>query len=134
MLGPPSISVSAMSPWEEDPEGLERSRFLLRWLDSGSEAGVGPAGVGTREEEAAGVGTREGEATGRSCETMLLEEDAPGIVCGCVGSVCLEGEAEEERRGLFCRRRSSDGLLGAEDVASAALRDMFIEIESERLQ
>lgn len=124
MLGPPSISVSAMSPCEDDPEGLERSRFLLRWPDSGSEAGAGAEGVGTREED----------VVGGSCETMLLEEDAPGMVCGSVGSVCLEGEVEDERRGVFCRRRSSVGLLGAEDVASAALRDMFVEMESERLQ
>ncbi len=123
MLGPPSISVSAMSPCEDDPEGLERSRFL-RWLESGSEEGAGAEGVGTREEE----------VVGWCGETMLLEDDAPGMACGSVGSVCLEGEAEDERRALFCRRRSSVGLLGAEDVASAALRDMFVEIESERLQ
>ena len=67
LLAPPSISVSAMSPCEDDPEGLERpaaARFLLRELDSGSEAAVAAGGVATREEE-------EGW-----CEAMLLGGEA----------------------------------------------------------
>lgn len=129
LLGPPSISVSAMSPWEDDAEGLERSRFLLREDDSGSDADAGALLVeaSMRDVEA------EAEPEGMGCEAMWLEGKAPGVDWGSVGCVRLEGEREGVRRDAV-RRCSSGGLLGAEDGASAALRDMFIETKSERLQ
>lgn len=113
-----------MSPWDdEDPEGLERpaARFRLREEDSGSEAEAA-GGVRTREEEEAGW-----------WEVMLLGGEAPWWGRGSEGNVRRGGERDEGRRGAVCGC-SSVGLLGAEDGASAALRDMFIETARERLQ
>ena len=75
--------------------------------------------------------TREEEAAGAGCGTTLLVGEAPGVFRGSVGRVCREGELEDGRRRLLCRRCSSVGAVEAEDGASAALRDMFVETESE---
>ena len=64
LLEPPSISVSAMSPCEDDTEGLERSsRFLLREPDSTSGETAAGEGMSGRDKE---------EEGGGSCEAMLL--------------------------------------------------------------
>ena len=68
----------------------------------------------------------EAEPEGMGCEAMWLEGKAPGVDWGSVGCVRLEGEREGVRRDAV-RRCSSGGLLGAEDGASAALRDIFKE-------
>ena len=75
---------------------------------------------------ARGMSTLEEGVEWGCCEAMMLEGEAPRMFCWSEGSVCLEGELEGRRRGLLCRC-SSGGLLGAEEDASAALRDIFKE-------
>ena len=132
LVGPPSISVSAMSPWE-DAEGLERSTcFLLRRPDWGSEEELAAAGsmwaAVADDEDGCGAAWPGGE-------------EARGAGWVSEGCARLGGEVDGWRCGevRVCWWCSPVGRAEADEDASAALRDMFIErepgqIASERLQ